>query len=270
MLISHCHVQAQGFGMEVETNPAAGTLPELRRIMQEVGVEKAVAFAPFVPQTEAEIEPNEWLLAELPDYPELIGFAAVDPKREDAAEVLQELIGRGLRGAKVHPPVFQTALDDPTTEAFWAACAQMRLPVHIHTGHHGWYQRRYMPLLLDDICTRHRDARIILDHMGGIAFFDQALAVVHDNPNAFVGLTQLSGRAPTYALSPSRRQLFLETIGPDRIIYGYDYPWNADNLSALRHDLEWIRTWGLRDDDVAKILGGNMERLLSEVQLPVT
>ena len=269
MLISHCHVKAQGFGEEVDTNPAAGTLPELRRIMREVGVETAVAFAPFAPQTDAEVEPNEWLLSELPNYPELIGFAAVDPKREDAAEVLGDLICRGLRGAKVHPPVFQTALDDPATEAFWAACARMRLPVHIHTGVHGWFQRRYMPILLDDICTRHPDVRIILDHMGGIAFFDQALAVVHDNKNAFVGLTQLSGRSAIYALSPGRRQLILETIGPDRIIYGYDYPWNSHNLTALRHDLEWIGTWGLREDDVARILGGNIERLLSEVRPPV-
>ncbi len=268
MLISHCHIQAQGFGLEVNTNPAAGTLPELRRIMREVGVDKAVVFTPFTPQTEAEVEPHEWLLSQLPDYPELIGFASVDPKREDAAELLRTVISRGLRGAKVHPPVFQTALDDPATDAFWAACAELRLPVHIHTGVHGWYQRRYMPLLLDDICTRHPEARIIIDHMGGIAFFDQALAVVQDNENAFVGLTQLSGRAPVYALSPERRQLILETIGPDRIIYGYDYPWNSHNLTALRHDVEWISTWGLRDDDVAKILGGNMERLLSEVQPP--
>ncbi len=268
MLISHCHVQATGFGAEVATNPAAGTLAELRRILQQVGADKAVVFAPFQPQLEAQIEPNEWLLSELPHYPEFIGFAAVDPKREDAADALFSLIARGLRGAKVHPPVFRTALDDPATEPFWAACAQMHLPVHLHTGVHGWYLRRYMPILLDDICTTYPDVRIIIDHMGGIAFFDQALAVVHDNENAFVGLTQLSGRAKQYALSGDRRRLLLDTVGADRIIYGFDYPWNADNLAALRHDIQWIESWGLSEDDTAKILGGNMERLLADVKPP--
>jgi predicted TIM-barrel fold metal-dependent hydrolase len=268
MLISHCHVQAKGFGLEAESNPAAGTLPELRRIMQELGVDRAVCFAPFGPQGEEEMEPNQWLLSELRDYPELVGFATVDPKREDAAQVLRDLVSRGMRGAKYHPPVMQTAIDDPAAEPFWAAAAEMHLPVHVHTGVHGWYLRRYMPLLLDDICTAHPEVRVILDHMGGIALFDQALAVLHDNKNAYVGLTQLSGRANVYALSPERRQLILETIGSDRIIYGYDYPWNHHNRTALRQDIRWVQTWGLSEEDVAKILGGNMERLLAEVAIP--
>lgn len=273
MLISHCHVFAKGKGnpggeVDTGTNPAAGTLPDLRAVMQEVGVEKAVAFAPFDPQTDAEIEENEWLLAQLPDYPELIGFASVDPKREDAGEKLRELIGRGMRGAKYHPPVMQTAIDDPAAEGFWAAAAEMKLPVHIHTGPHGWYLRRYEPLLLDDICRTHPDVRVIIDHMGCVPFFNQALAVLQNNQNAYCGLTQMSGRSAVYALLEQNRQLLLQTVGPDRIIYGLDYPWNPHNITALRQDIQWLETWGLREDDVAKILGGNIERLISEVQPP--
>jgi len=267
MLISHCHVQAQPFG-EDAANPAAGTIPELIRIMGEVGVDKAVAFAPFGPQTDAGIEPNEWLLGELPQYPQLVGFATVDPKREDAPELLRGLVARGMRGAKYHPPVMRTAIDDPAARRFWEAAAQMRLPVHVHTGVHGWYLRRYLPLLLDDLCTDYPEVRIIMDHVGGVAFFHQALAVLHDNPNAYVGLTQVSGRGARYALSPEHRQLIMETVGPDRIVYGYDYPWNPDNLTALRHDLHWVKTWGLREEDRARIFGGNIERLVGEVQPP--
>ncbi len=262
MLISHCHVQSAGFGLEVESNPAAGTLPELRRIMQALGVDRAVAFAPFGPQEG--VEANEWLAQQLEDYPELIGFATVNPADEQAPEKLRRCTQRGLVGAKVHPPIFKITLDDPALDPFWQAAEELRLPVHIHTGVHGWHLRRYMPMLLDDVCQRHPELRIIMDHLGGIAMFDQALGVLHNNPHSYAGLTQLSGRDPRYALSEERLRLLLDTVGPERIIYGFDYPWNEDNLAALEHDLAWIRSWGLSDADEAKILGGNMERLLPQ------
>ena len=119
-----------------------------------------------------------------------------------------------------------------------------------------------MPLLLDDVAQRHPELPIVIEHVGGIAFFDQALAVLHNNPNCYVGLTQCSGRDPKYHLAPERVRLLLDTVGPQRIIYGLDYPWNARNSDALRHDLEWVRSWDISDEDKERILGGNLESLV--------
>lgn len=262
MLISHCHVQNKGFGQEVERNPAAGTIPELRRIMQACGVDRAVAFAPFEDQDG--VEANEWLVRELEQYPELIGFATVNPLSEGAADKVRQCAGRGLVGLKLHPPVMRVALDDPAVEPYWKAAEDLRFPVHIHTGVHGWNLRHYMPILLDDVCQRHPELPIIMDHLGGIAMFDQALAVLHNNAKAFIGLTQLSGRDPRYAISQDRLKLLLETVGPARMIYGFDYPWNDGNSAALGNDIAWIQSWGLSAEDEAKVLGGTMERLLGE------
>ena len=267
MLISHCHVQAQGFG-EDKITPGAGTIPVLLEIMGTLGVEKAVCFAPFRPQTEAETDANEWLLEAIAPHPELIGFATVDPKSEGAGERLRELVARGMRGAKYHPPVMQTAIDEPAAAGYWEAANEMRLPVHIHTGVHGWRLRRYEPILLDDVCQSWPQARVIMDHMGCTPFFLQALAVLQNNPSACCGLTQMSGRSAQYRILDHNRQLLLDTVGPDRIIYGYDYPWNHDNRAALSHDINWLTTWGLRQEGIAAVLGGNMERLISEVVVP--
>lgn len=261
MLISHCHVQKNGFGLEFERNPAAGTIPELLRIMQAHAIDRAIAFAPFDEQDG--VEANEWLLQELENHPELIGFATVNPLEQGAADKVTRLAGRGLRGLKFHPPVMRVALDDPGVEPYWQAAEDLRLPIHIHTGVHGWNLRHYMPILLDDVCQRHPDLPIIMDHLGGIAMFDQALAVLHNSPNARVGLTQLSGRDPRYKLSEDRIALLLETVGPARMIYGFDYPWNDDNLAAVGDDITWIRGWGLSPDDEALVLGGTMEALLA-------
>lgn len=267
MLISHCHVKAQPFG-EDKVNEGAGLIETLLGIMDRVGVERAVCFAPFGPQTDAQVEANRWLLEAIAPHPRLVGFATVDPKSEGAGERLRELVAQGMRGAKYHPAVMQTAIDDPACADYWQAVHDMRLPVHVHTGVHGWRLRHYQPLLLDEVCKTWPDVRVIIDHMGGVAFFTQALAVLHDNPGAYAGLTQMSGRGNKYALTDDHRRLLIETARPDHIVYGYDYPWNYDNVTALRQDIHWVGQWGLGAAEAGLIFGGNMERLLGEVRPP--
>jgi predicted TIM-barrel fold metal-dependent hydrolase len=200
---------------------------------------------------------------ELKNYPNLRGFANVFPQDHAAPRQLKKAVEMGLVGAKVHPPVMRARLDDPDLEPFWHTAEELRLPISIHTGAHGWNLRHYMPLLIDDVAQRHPKLPIILEHVGGIAFFDQALAVLHNNKNCYAGLTQCSGRDPIYALSAEGRKQLLETVGVDRIIYGFDYPWNPDNRAALANDLKWVRSWGISAEAKEKILGGNLKRLIA-------
>ncbi len=260
MLINHCHVASEGFGMEVADNPAMGTLGELQRIMQALDIDRAVAFAPY--EAQQGVEANQWLAQELENYPQIIGFATVNPADRDAPAQIEAAIQQGLVGLKMHPPVFQVALDDPTIEPYWEAAEAARLPISIHTGVHGWYLRRYMPILLDDVAYRHPRLPLIIEHLGGGAMFDQALAVLQDKKNCYAGLTQTSGRYLAYALGPEHLQLLLDTVGPERIIYGADYPWSKNNLEGIRDDIAWIQSWGLSSEDEANILGGNLEQLL--------
>jgi len=269
MLINHCHVGPKGFGGEPD-NPEMGTVAALQRILSEVGVDRAVCFAPFGweggPWAEigGGLDRNEWLARQIEEHPNLLGFANVFPQDHDAPDQLRRAIESGLVGAKVHPPVMRIRLDDPALEPFWATAEELRIPVSIHTGVHGAHLRTYMPILLDDVAQRHPSLPLLLEHIGGIAFFHQALAVLHNNRNCYVGLTQLSGRDRRYALSPERLALLLETVGADRMVYGFDYPWNpGGNQTALEHDLAWVQGWKIPDDDKAKILGGTLSRMVS-------
>lgn len=262
MLINHCHVALKGFGPAVETNPRMGTLSELRRIMQALDIERAVAFAPFEPQDG--VEANQWLAQELENYPEIVGFAAVKPSDEDAPAQIEASVQRGLVGLKLHPPVMEVALDDPAIEPYWQAAEDLGLPIAIHTGSHGWYLRRYMPILLDDVAQRHPNLNLIIEHLGGIALFDQALAVLHNNSHCYAGITSVSGSTSTWTITPQRLQVLLDTVGPSRMIFGTDYPWHEDSLVAIRDDIAWIRSWGLSAEDEANVLGGNMERMIAK------
>lgn len=269
MFISHCHVGAIGFGGE-QSNPKVGTLPNLEQILDTVGVEGAVVFAPFPSKglgwggkvVEKFEGPNEWLCEELRKYPNLVGFATINPKEPDASEKLKKIVKMGLVGAKVHPAVHKITINDLAIDEFFKTAEKLRIPIHIHTGVHGGFLRTYEPILIDDVMQRHPDLSIIMDHLGGYALFDQALAVLHNNKNSYVGLTQCSGRDPLYYLPKERVDILLKTVGVERIIYGFDYPWNKNNLLALKEDIKWIQSWDISKEDEEKILGGNLIRLL--------
>lgn len=267
IVIGHCHVAAKPHGRDESGRQEIGTIPALLRIMEEAGVSGAVAFAPFGPQDG--VEANEWLCRELEKCPNLIGFAVIDPKQEGAADKLRLCAQMGLRGLKIHPPVMRTAIDDPASKPLYQAAEELSIPIVFHTGAHGWYLRNYMPILFDDVAQDHPGLPIIIAHVGGQTFFDQALAVMLNNKNCYAGLTMEwgpSGRFPASALRPDQVDILLDTVGPSRILYGLGYPWNCDNLAALKKDIEWILGWDIPDEDKQKILGGNLTRLVEPAQ----
>lgn len=269
MFISHCHVGTLKFGSE-QDDPEVGTLQNLTKILKLACVDRAVVFAPFPLEvlgwggltTRQFDDPNEWLAEELKKYPNLIGFACINPKWPDAPQRLKRAVDMGLVGLKIHPPIHGITINDIANDEFLRVAEDLRMPIHIHTGVHGGFLRTYEPLLIDDIAQRHPNLPIILDHVGGYAMFYQALAVLHNNKNCYVGLTQCSGRDPYYYLPPDRLDVLLKTVGSERFIYGLDYPWNSNNLAALKNDIEWIRNWEILDEDKDKILGTNLAQLI--------
>ena len=268
MFVSHCHVGAVHFG--ISNDPRAGTVERLVEILDAVGAEGAVVFAPFPdeglgwggPEADRFGDPNEWLLHKLADYPQLKGFATINPAEANAADKLRKFVSAGLVGAKVHPPVQQITIDDPALDPFWQTAEELGIPIHLHTGVHGGALNSYRPLLLDTVARKYPDLVIIVDHLGGYAFFHEALAVLNNNRNLYAGFTQTSGRAAPYHLPADRAAVVIEIIGPDRIVYGLDYPWNPDNLEALKQDIEWVASLGMSYQDTLKVLGGNIKSLI--------
>lgn len=271
MFINHCHIIQEG--LLDKDDPQKGTLKRLKEIMDKTGVTNAIAFAPFIhlmPWDESwyktdfntERECNEWLYLSLKDYPGILGFVTVNPKSSDSCEILTEYINKGFVGAKIHPPIFQIKIDAPSLDKFYSTAERLKIPLLFHTGVHGWNLDQYMPILLDNVAQKHPDLKIIIAHMGGVAFFDQALAVLHNNKNCYAGITQCSGRDPKYTLSAEHVKIILNTVDVDRIIYGLDYPFNHDNLQELSDDIKWIQGWNISKEEQEKILGENLEKLL--------
>ena len=256
MILNHCHVMPEGTFSK--TDPLEGSIARLKVWMNELGFEKAVAFAPFASQMKS--DPNQWLLDALAGQKAIYGYATINPADPDAPERLRHFVSRGFVGAKLHPPIFRIQINDPAIDPFFQVAEELGIPVQFHTGVHGWFIRKYEPILLDDLAQRHPKLPIIIGHVGGIAFFDQALAVLQNNRNTYAEVAQTRREEVAWHISPDRIKLLLRHIGPSRIIYGADYPYN--NVAILRDDLAWIRSWGLCAEDEAKILGGNLAKLI--------
>ena len=269
MFISHCHTNAIPFGMD-EKVADAGTLERLTLLLNQVGAAGGVAFAPFDYQyakAKAQLpdlpeDANEWLASRLPEFPELVGFASLYPLLPDVAERLERAVELGLVGCKIHPGVHSFRLDQPEMEPFYTNVERLGLPVHLHTGVHGNLLDDYRPLLLDRVFARHEGLRLIMDHCGGYAFFNEALAVLQNRPNAYAGITQMSGRASYFRINQERLTILLDSIGPRRLVFGLDSPWNPDNLQAARDDAAWISSWPFSEEGRELVLGGNIRRLI--------
>jgi predicted TIM-barrel fold metal-dependent hydrolase len=258
MILNHCHVMPEGTFKK--DDPLEGSIARLKVWMQELGFEKAVAFAPFYYQMKS--DPNQWLLDALAGETSICGYATINPSEPDAPDRLQRFVAGGFVGAKVHPPIFKIRIDDPAIDPFFQVAEELRIPVQFHTGVHGWLLRKYEPILLDDLAQQHPKLPIIIGHVGGAAFFDQALAVLQNNRNTYAELAQTRRAEVAWHLSPDRIKTLLRYVGPDRIIYGADYPYN--NLDVLRDDVAWVRSWGLPRDAEEKILGGTLARLIEK------
>ena len=267
MFINHCHVAPQGVfekefrraGFPDRMTSESGTLENLSKLTKLLTIEKAIAFAPFPYQIPTGA--NDWLCDSLKNYPNIKGFATLNPKETEAPLLLDYYIGQGLVGCKIHPPIFKVRINDPALDHFYAKAQKLKIPLLFHTGVHGWQLNQYIPLLLDEVAQKFPSLKIIIEHMGGIAFFDQALAVLQNNPNCYAGITGiLSHSNPGYHIPNEKINLLIETIGSDRIIYGLDYPYGS--LENWRKEIEIINAWKISEDDKLNILGRTLERVI--------
>lgn len=271
MFLNHCHIFPHGAFPE---HPELGTLPELDRFMDENGIERVIAFAPFWGPRSAEClageEINAWLYRNLQEYPRILGAVTVSPKAPDACALLEKYVCLGFVGVKAHPPVMGFRIDDPACDEFYALAADLGVFVLFHTGVHGGRLVDYQPILVDNIMARHPKLKVIIEHMGvsggiGRGFFDQALAVIYNhssrwtNRGVYAGLTGLA--------KPQHRQLVADTLheaGSSRCVFGLDWPHLEGNVEAVhrfRSEMDVIASIGLSPAEEADIFGGTLAAL---------
>ena len=257
-------------------NPG-GTIDRLLSLLDACEIDGAVCFAPFAHQSKAgDPDPVEWLARELSRRSRLCGFGTVDLRRENTdlsiADQVRRIKDLGLLGIKMHPNAQQFDLLSPEAFEAYAAAQEYGLFVTFHSGVHHYRIKHYNVLNFDEVAEHFPDLRFSLEHVGGYHFFPQALAVIVNRipfppvPGrrcmVYGGLTSVfTPDYNRYWYMP--RERLMEAVlqaTPDQLIFGLDFPYNLEENTLFA--LQTLRSLGLEQHQLAKILGGNLREAL--------
>ncbi len=190
---------------------------------------------------------NDELAAKIaPHRDRIMGYVSVPTPRlgkRAVDEVRRCHEKHGFRGLKIysHP---EATIAEPGTFPLLAAAAEYGMPILAHTT----------PDECDYLMKGVPQARLLMAHMGGhpYAFGDwhRAVAVAKTHPNLLLDTasSQIDNGMLEYAVTE---------IGAERILFGSDMP-----LLDPHTQLAKVRGAEISDEDKAKILGGNLVRLL--------
>jgi uncharacterized protein len=233
---AHCHV---GRGQALSAPWSTRADPELTlKRMAEAGIDRTIVFPINNPQYEAANAEVAEICRKHPGR--LIGFAKHDPQTESGrirAMLKHEVETLGLRGLKLHRLPTREVLD---------TVAELRIPVLYHPE---------KVSNLHMIATEYPEVPFIVAHLGNFGSQDwtehqAAIDVARRYPNVYL---ETSSVVYQRWLEQAWKEL-----GAGKLIFGSDGP----ELDS-RVELYKVRLLRLSPSDEARVLGGNVLRLLS-------
>jgi predicted TIM-barrel fold metal-dependent hydrolase len=224
-----------------------------------------VVLGMFAPESETAEETerfrtyNEWILSTASQSPHLTPLVAADPTvmgGQAGADHLRSAAERGASGIKIHPVVQGFFPNDPRMDPTYAVCEEMGLTVLSHSGTTKGPVQRSDPFAFSAVMDQHPRLHLLLAHLGG-ASWHQVAAFAAAYPTVSFDLCEIIAwtGAPGAPTADELGRLLLE-IGPDRVLFGTDFPWyeldqTIDQLMSLPH---------LSDEERRGILGENAVR----------
>lgn len=215
---------------------------------------------------------NDRLAAAVRRHPDrFVGFAHHDPFAPDAAAELERAVTTlGLRGYKVIAPLLRDRLDDERLYPLWETAGRLGIPVLVHFG-----PLRYegivagpniSPLVLQDVARGFPHVPFIVPHFG-CGYPRELLHLMWVCGNVYVDTSGSNEwmRWMPYELSlETLFRKFLDTAGPQRIIFGTDSSWFPRGFAKryVEVQLDACRTIGVSEEDLRLIFAGNAARLL--------
>jgi len=171
----------------------------------------------------------------------------VNPNDGEAAlqEIRQSATEWGMRVLKIMPAIYQVHMTGPLASTLMTLARELGLVVNIHSG-----SEISHPLGIGALARRFPDVTVLMDHMGYREWTSEAIEAARDNPNLYLGTT-------IAALEPSVVERAIRELGPERVVYGSNWPNVYSDLAV-----EAIRRGKFGQAAEELILGGNLARIL--------
>jgi uncharacterized protein len=201
---------------------------------------------------------NDFVLETCAGDERLLPVAYVPRDATKPLATLKNLASRGARALKIHPAADGEGPASLRYKKLLKAASDLELPVIIHTG------CMHSKLLFKD--ASQSDAALyapwfkaypgtpfILAHMNWHAPH-VAMDLANEYPNVYVDTSW----QPSEVIGEAVRRM-----GPERILFGSDWPLVGNNISVgLERIRECVRMGLMTDEDARQILGENARRLL--------
>ena len=233
--------------------PGTGAPDDLRSRMSDSGISRSVLL-PLAKGREDVSSLNDWILSVSGD--DLLPFGAVHPFMENLESELDRLTARGVRGVKMMPLLQEVYPDDPGCERFYEALIKRRMILVTHAGRDPLERREIFgtPERFARVIQCYPDLRIDLAHLGGLRMWNEVQRyLMPAGRNVYFDTAYVS-----FYLSLEEIEELIRDLGPDRVIFGSDYPWEEPGRAAAI-----IGRLGLCEKDKDAILWRNAAKLLN-------
>jgi predicted TIM-barrel fold metal-dependent hydrolase len=268
---AHVHVNRfdlmrPGARAVIESNP---TFPLMERFVADPGAFLAhldgedVAAAWLINYCAKDVmgygwEVNAWAAAYAKADPQrLVAIGGYDPRHDgDGGKAIDALHAMGIRGLKVHTVHQHLALDDERLAPALRRCADLGMPVVVHTGTSrfpGSDNSFAHPAPLSQVCRDHPDLQVVIAHGGRPDHTKAAVDLVQRFPNAWLELSSCPPRRlPDYFGD-------LEALA-DRCVWGSDWP--GPGVPGMKANVDAFLQLGLSGKANRAILRDNALRLV--------
>ncbi|MGA1824803.1 MAG: amidohydrolase family protein [bacterium] len=232
--------------------------------MDETGVNKSVVFGfPFENPLYCR-KCNDYILEAMQKFSgRIIGFCCVHPLSKDfAIEEVQRCLKAGMRGIG-ELAFYSEGFTENVINALAPIATLAReyhVPITIHTNEPvGHYYPGKSPMGLKqmyELIKRYQENILIMAHWGGGFFFYELMKK---------GMAEITSQvyydtaASPFLYNAKIYSSAIDIIGPDRIIYGSDYP--LLDLGRYRKELEESN---ISKEEREKILGKNLSLLIRD------
>jgi aminocarboxymuconate-semialdehyde decarboxylase len=230
---------------------------------------------------------NDEFAAAVERYPGRFAALAALPLQDPEAAIteLERAVSLGHRGVLLFSNINGRTLDEPDYFPLFEKIAELDIPAFIHPtnpaqlGQLADYRLTALMgfqfdttaavtrLIFAGVLERLPDLKLVVGHLGGtIPFMAER---VERGYEAYPECREHISRPPseyfrriyidTVNFNPAALRLGLDFAGPDRIVFGSDYP---HQVGFIDRALNAVRDMPVNDAERAQILGGNAARLL--------
>lgn len=176
---------------------------------------------------------NDFIVSQLPQHPEFIGFGTVHAGMENLNDEVQRIMDLGLRGIKMHPDSQRFAIDDPRLFDMYEA-VRGKIPVMLHMG-----DARYdysHPIKLRKILDMFPGLQAIAAHFGGYSMQQTAYELLKDT-DCIMDIS-----SSMMFMEKGEPERYINAYGAERLAYGTDYPlW--DPITEVNRFMGLKLTW---------------------------